>query len=149
MVEMYTAAFLFHRSSVLLVRKMKPTWQKGLWNAIGGKIEADEGGQSANRREFREETGRDIFESEWTFFAEERANEYTVHFFKHRLTDDDEWEPPAHNDVDEELAWYDVDDYDYTRMIGNLQWLIPAALDWRGLFLSVTAKGSIKEKPSW
>ena len=52
-------AFSENAGSVLLVRKLRPEWQKGLLNGIGGKIEENEDITSldAMRRECKEETG--------------------------------------------------------------------------------------------
>lgn len=52
----YTCAFAFCEESVLLVRKAKPEWQKGLLNGIGGKVEPGESVLEATVREFKEET---------------------------------------------------------------------------------------------
>lgn len=53
----YTVAFAFAGSTVLLIRKAKPDWQKGLLNGIGGKLEGSESVLECTVREFREETG--------------------------------------------------------------------------------------------
>lgn len=42
---------------ILLIRKLRPEWQHGLWNGIGGKVEQGEDPNDAMVREFREETG--------------------------------------------------------------------------------------------
>ena len=41
---------------ILLIRKVKPEWQNGRWNGIGGKIEEGETPHFAMDREWREET---------------------------------------------------------------------------------------------
>ena len=46
-----------HTNDVLLVRKDKPEWQKGLLNLPGGKIEEGETDIEAAERELKEETG--------------------------------------------------------------------------------------------
>jgi len=43
--------------NVLLVRKMRPEWQKGLLNGPGGSVEDGESFLVASRRELSEETG--------------------------------------------------------------------------------------------
>ena len=50
-------AFSADRSQVLLVRKLRPDWQKDLLNGIGGKIEEGETPRIAMDRECIEETG--------------------------------------------------------------------------------------------
>lgn len=56
--------------SVALIWKNKPKWQKGLLNGIGGKVEdSDDSHVAAIVREFREETGFQTTEEQWTPFA--------------------------------------------------------------------------------
>ena len=51
-------AFDERRKNIVLIEKQKPDWQKGKWNAIGGKIEpSDPTPRYAMEREFWEETG--------------------------------------------------------------------------------------------
>ena len=58
----YACGFLFSpdRTRVLLIRKNRPSWQKGLLNGVGGKLEAGETPAHAMARECREETGLDL-----------------------------------------------------------------------------------------
>jgi 8-oxo-dGTP diphosphatase len=55
-IKRMVVGFLFADSDVLLVQKMKPDWQKGFWNGVGGKDEDGEEPIDAMVREFREET---------------------------------------------------------------------------------------------
>ena len=50
-------AFTENRSLVLLVSKLRPEWQKGLLNGIGGSIERKESPIEAMNRECMEEAG--------------------------------------------------------------------------------------------
>lgn len=52
---------------VALIRKNRPDWQKGKWNGIGGKVEANEDSRTAMQREFAEETGVVTHPDWWTF----------------------------------------------------------------------------------
>jgi 8-oxo-dGTP diphosphatase len=56
-ITRYVVGFLFSKDFrlVALIRKMKPAWQAGLLNGIGGKIEAGESTLDAMIREFHEE----------------------------------------------------------------------------------------------
>lgn len=80
----YVAGFLFDPTQefVVLVRKNKPEWQKGLLNGVGGKIEVGESAHEAMQREFKEEATADIID--WTLFRTEvftKGSGAVVHFF--------------------------------------------------------------------
>ncbi len=139
-MKRYVAGFLFNSgcTHVALVEKQKPEWQKGLLNAIGGKIECVSGGCMANNtlceyeapvaamaREFVEETGMETQQSDWALFCILTGDGFEVHFFyyvmgvhdiaKRLKTTTDEKilvEPIRHN----------------RRRIANLEWLIPMAI---------------------
>lgn len=55
----YVVGFAFNmdRRTVLLITKLKPEWQKGSLNGIGGKVETGESPLFAMDREAIEETG--------------------------------------------------------------------------------------------
>ena len=55
----YVVGFLFNpdMTEVVLIKKNRPDWQKGLLNGVGGKIESGEDPITAMIREFKEETG--------------------------------------------------------------------------------------------
>lgn len=63
----YAVGFLFNADGdqVALIRKLRPDWQKGLLNGIGGHVEEGESFLDAMNREFREEAGLDI---EWQHY---------------------------------------------------------------------------------
>lgn len=70
----YVLGFMFnkHKTQVVLINKLKPEWQKGLLNGLGGKIEPDEVNKSskfAMSREFQEETGVQTDPEKWQEFA--------------------------------------------------------------------------------
>ena len=79
----YTAGFLFSENleQVCLVKKLKPKWQAGKWNAVGGKVELGESAQACMSREFWEETGVRIHPVEWTQFCSLMFPEVTVKFY--------------------------------------------------------------------
>lgn len=59
----YVMGFIFSakRDKVLLVKKKRPEWQTGKWNAIGGKIDdTDVNPLAAMQRESSEETGMQL-----------------------------------------------------------------------------------------
>lgn len=65
----YVAGFMFSndKRSVALVEKLKPEFQRGKLNGIGGKIEPNESPDDAMTREFQEETG--VLHFTWEHFA--------------------------------------------------------------------------------
>lgn len=82
MIE-YVAGFLFSEdlTHVMLIKKEKPDWQKGLYNAVGGKIEKNETALQAINREVLEETG--VTGIDWklsTILSSEEKEEYYIPF---------------------------------------------------------------------
>ena len=63
----YALGFAFNvgLTQVALIEKLKPDWQKGKLNGIGGKVNNFENYNLAMVREFEEETGVKTQEGEW------------------------------------------------------------------------------------
>lgn len=136
-MKRYVAGFMFDQTNryVLLIRKNKPAWQAGRLNAIGGKIEDfDPSPGAAMVREFQEETGMSsaVLGLEqppfpvWFPFVvltNEKVG-YRVHFFR---AWGDIW--LAQSTTDEQVEIHQWPFPPETKMIGNLGWLIPLALD--------------------
>jgi 8-oxo-dGTP diphosphatase len=126
-MKRYVAGFLFRFDLILeefqvaLIRKLKPEWQKGRLNAIGGKIEDGETPFEAMVREFREEAGAVV--TDWRYFCGLRGLDWEVYFFA------------SHSGVEvetqeeEKIDWYDVDRIRWEGPMPNLLWLVPMALD--------------------
>lgn len=124
----YTCGFLHCVTTdrILLLRKEKPLWQRGKLNGIGGKIELGEDPLSAMRREWSEETQRDIT-PQWELFATLHFPEAKVHFFRAQVnrevglpTDGES------NDVGEMFMWVARDALPHVmNIIPNLIWIIP------------------------
>jgi 8-oxo-dGTP diphosphatase len=126
MSTLFVAGFLFRdtKRQVALIEKLRPDWQKGKYNGIGGKVEKGETPLQAMQREFKEETGADI--SLWRPFCNLRS-----------LSAKDAWqvimfmsETPAEIRTmeDEQVDWYNVSEISYLDVIPNLRWLIPMAI---------------------
>lgn len=92
-MEQYVLGFAFDRDkkNVVLIEKQKPNWQRGLYNGVGGKINFEESPLDAMYREFKEETGVDIFRSyedknngfnAWNHFATLCGKNYTMFCFR-------------------------------------------------------------------
>jgi len=112
--------------NVALVRKIKPKWQAGRLNGIGGGIESGETPLEAMCREWAEETG--IIFDDWTHFAEIRFPETVVHFFKASVFDLPDM--PRFNDIGEALEVWPVNvaaSLSELSVIPNLKWLLPMA----------------------
>lgn len=124
----YVVGFLLERPSerVLLVRKNKPSWQRGLLNGIGGKIEVDEDAHQAMEREWDEEIDGSRYE--WRKFAFMTSPHTVVHCFAaetNHLPRD-----AGINDVGEELVTVHLSEIGKHRdCIRNLHWLLPLAFD--------------------
>lgn len=110
-------------SRVALIRKIKPDWQAGKLNAIGGKIEGDEPPHEAMSREFFEEAG--VLHFDWEHMVCLYNEHFECHFFR------------AFSDIvfdvetmeEEVVAVYNVADIEFERTMPNLDWLIPLCLD--------------------
>ncbi|SRR6266576_1705448 len=144
------AGFLFvNGAGVLLVEKRRPTWQAGLLNGIGGVMKDGETPLYAMVREFRKETGY-AEGLEWRHYATEiEPFGATVHFFTAGIWHmHSSW--PSFNGVGERLHFVHPEEIYRRRVVGNLQWLVPLALDKRDLeVVTVTARGDIRERATW
>jgi 8-oxo-dGTP diphosphatase len=110
---------------VLLIRKNRPTWQRGSLNGVGGHVERNESFHAAMAREFREETGVETYESNWKHFATLSGPEFLMHVFSIH-TNEIHY---AESKTDEIVVLHNVADLHRLHVISNLTWLIPAALD--------------------
>jgi len=124
-MKRYVLGFQFDESQdkVLLIKKLKPKWQKGRFNGIGGKIEFGEEPIQAMIREFYEETGVKTLQESWKFAVYYfKNNEYEFYCYK---SIGDIYQ--ARNMEEEEVHIIDIDNLPET--IYNLKWLIPIILD--------------------
>jgi 8-oxo-dGTP diphosphatase len=126
-VTKYVVGFYYvtHPNTVLLIRKKRPDWQKGLLNGVGGHVENDESDVAAMRREFEEEAGIDVIG--WRAFLEiKREPGFHITFFYFK-GDRDEMNH-IHARTDEKLEWHAM-----TRLpddiVPNLAWIIPLSLE--------------------
>ncbi len=121
----YVVGFLFNEdmTKVILIKKNRPDWQKGLLNGIGGHIEGDEDQYEATKREFEEEAGLII--DNWNNFCEIKGDNYICYFLysiSNKYLD-------VKQMTDEELYITDVNDLNNLKVIENLRWLIPMCKD--------------------
>lgn len=144
----YVAGFYFSNdlTSVLLVRKAKPAWQKGKLNGIGGKVGgirnmatgeiiSEESPESTMVREFLEETGIKTKQSDWLRFCVLNCKPSRIHFYaiksSYSVSDLAKFEGVA-KDADPTNPEY-IEHYYLAKLGGpvipNLNWLIPMALN--------------------
>jgi 8-oxo-dGTP diphosphatase len=146
-LKKYVTGFLFseYSSHMVLIKKINPQWQRGLFNGVGGKVEVNESSISAMVREFFEETGVATKQEDWTLFANVfRANCYDVDMYF------------AHSDLAFSAQTIEAEEIHILKVselpqniIPNLQWLIPLALDTQADFstpvrIKETAEDRIK-----
>lgn len=123
----YVVGFQFDADehSVLLLRKLHPTWQRGKCNGVGGHVEEGESFYEAMVREGLEETGQTL---EWEMFAQLRGDGWVMGCFRGNDSGLVTW---GQNDVGEGLErWLvqNVVDGMSVTTIPNLRWLVPMAL---------------------
>lgn len=114
---------------VALIKKNRPDWQAGLFNGIGGKVEAGELPGDAMVREFREETGYNQATDSWVPFAtlighNQADSEYFEIFcFYMEFTDFNE----LSSTTDEQVMILDFDQVTSDNSVPQVTWLIPMA----------------------
>lgn len=122
-------AFSKDRTSILLIEKNRPPWQKGFLNGVGGRIEEDEDTETpyaAMYRETMEETGLKIgwFHRGVMGGTNNDGRHFTCHIFY--AYDDSIYDFQQRED--EKLKVYEVGGIMKRRVIANLHFLIPFGL---------------------
>jgi 8-oxo-dGTP diphosphatase len=121
----YVLGFCFSTDMkrVVLIRKNRPNWQKGLLNGVGGKIEPGEIAIDAMRREFKEEAGVEI--KHWDPFTVFNAPDFKIYMF---------WTTNHYMDAitsvtDEQVGIYQVSTIPLLKTVPHLQWLVPMVIN--------------------
>lgn len=114
-----------------LIRKIKPTWQAGSLNGIGGTIEESDRGDGASRaglnamvREFEEETGLRTVHNDWRCFHTMGNERWQVECYRAFHMPLSLLKTTTEEEVLVISALYLPHD-----VLWNLRWLIPLALD--------------------
>ena len=129
-MKSYVCGFTFSKDkrNVLLIKKNRPDWQKGLFNGLGGHIEKNETPSQAMVREFYEEAGYKTYSDSWIQFIKisdpSIFHEWEVYFFFTFQEIE-----CCRTMTDEEIKIIPVKDLYKYKTIQNLKWLIPMALD--------------------
>lgn len=139
----YSCGFLINKDNnlVALVRKEKPTWQHGLLNGIGGKIEEGESPTICMVREFREEALNPLYHGEeikWDRFASIRGNcrerqpgnegVFRVHFFR-AFASLTMLRMNLRTNTSEQIIVESISNLNAQNCIPNVPWLLRMALD--------------------
>jgi 8-oxo-dGTP diphosphatase len=124
-MQSYVVGFAFSDDTehILLIKKLRPQWQKGFLNGIGGKIEEGESPIEAMQRESMEETGLRL---DWRhggimsgINGDKKPFECHIFYaFSDLIWDFEQKE-------DEILGVYAVGELHTLKLISNLRFLIP------------------------
>lgn len=130
----YVAGLLFSEDAreVALIRKLKPAWQAGRLNAIGGKIEPGETPAAAMAREFDEEAG--VSGLAWEPVAVLYGEFGAVHFFACRSA---EFWHVRTMEAEAVERWPVASALASPDLIPNLRVVVAIALDQTGIFKPV------------
>lgn len=134
-VTRYVAGFLFSSSGelVLLIEKKRPAWMAGIWNGVGGRIEAGETPLQAMIRKGEAETGLspEIHLFKWEHFATLDGRDFEVEFFS-AFSDVVQF---ARKRTDETVRTFYVANLAYRPfpLVSNVPVLIALALDRSGI----------------
>ena len=146
----YVCGFMFSKSQehVVLIKKQKPAFLKGLWNGVGGKIEEGEISVEAMVREFREETGVSTVCSDWDLFCDLRLLNTlaTIRFF--RCFSDKVFDVASMEAEKIGLLTLKEEDIGRLPLKENLHWLIPLALEEEAEYANVQGNQVLKEGQS-
>lgn len=121
----YVVGFAFNRDldTLVLIEKQNPTWQRGLLNGVGGKMESQEHSLNAMVREFQEETGVQTSTAQWFPFGSLTGPSYSVFLFVMY----DDIVRQCHTTTSEQIVFVHPRNLPLN-VVPNLKWLVPAAL---------------------
>jgi len=124
----YVAGFAFtsQNRKVTLIQKQRPTWQRGLYNGVGGRIQEGERPVEAMVREFEEEAGTKVFGWE-NFITLVFSGNQRVYFFRAFLSPEEAVR--VRSMTDEHVVQMPIKELPHLPIIPNLSWLVPMALE--------------------
>lgn len=143
----FTAGYIIDKSNnILLVNKVKPLWQRGLWNFVGGKLEEDEFPLDCMVREVHQEVGIKTLKTNWNLYCVEYSDDFVVFFYRYRHNEIfDHYQLNDTNDVGENIKLFGIHKLpDSAQMIGDLTSLISLAQDPRDIMVTIECKGKGK-----
>jgi len=121
----YSIGLMKFLDEIVLLKKARPEWQKGLLNLPGGHVEGGESARQCMAREWAEETGVVTQPEEWTQRLEILGHDYMLHVFTTFPKDRCELRFAA----EEPARWYGLSWLDYDKCVSSLRWIIPLLLD--------------------
>ena len=126
-MKRYSFGFIFTPSfdRVLLIHKIKPDWQNGKINGIGGKIEENESPLTCVTREVKEESNLSIPEKKWIYIANLKSNDFFTEVFACVYKEDIN---NAKSLEVEQIEWFPTSKLP-SNLMNNLYWLIPLSID--------------------
>lgn len=128
-MKQYTLGAFFRSeySEVLLIDKNTPAWQAGKKNLPGGKIDFSETALESISREFIEETGYVVPQSEWVYAGRIIAGKaYTVDIFAAYYNSNMFVQPDYKEGT---VSWNFVSSLFVLNVLPNLRWMIPFCAD--------------------
>ena len=75
----YVVGIITDMEKVVLIKKNRPDWQKGVYNGVGGKVEQNEIAIEAMKREAEEECGLCL--DKWFLYDIEEPNDHMLYMF--------------------------------------------------------------------
>lgn len=107
----YVTCFLINKETdqVLLIRKLKPEWQYGKMNGIGGKIEPGETPVQAAVREIEEKIGIQVPETRLMYFAYMEAPQKWINHCFYAELDPRVWRS-AYSRESEQVCGLDIEE---------------------------------------
>lgn len=79
MKDLVVGLIFDNKNRVLLINKLRPEFQKGKLNGVGGKVEDGESHLNAIIRETKEETNLDI--KDWVLYSQANLKDFKISFF--------------------------------------------------------------------
>lgn len=121
----YVTGFMFDLecNRVVLIRKIKPDWQAGYLNGVGGKVEPGETVVQAMEREFSEEAGLGV--SAWLHVGSGHNFQTRLNVFAVQSNRIDQ----IRSMTDEIVNVYQVGLVPVLSVMPNLRWLIPMSIN--------------------
>ena len=138
-MKQYVLGFVFDEvyKRVLLIKKLRPDWQKGNLNGIGGKVEEKETPFEAMIRECQEETSVLTKKEDWSVYClmDGRScpdGDWIIHCFYGIAQQMGIPTYEFKQNEEEFVDWHYLDrinSVNTPNLLGNIPWLVTLALD--------------------